>query len=208
MTPRRRTPGAKVCTLTPLSGHLSYRKQWTLGPRFSPSTQTERFIGTLMQPKSGAILYFSFSISKERAVVNSAFPTGRGEGTFYVCERMAHPQPSEDSFAQEHLFAPTEVCPNRVPGSGASPPIPHYPTIFIPHLSDACERLACSSQGEICLGPDVAKLPAANAHPESGSRGAGVQKCSSFLSVYQAQQKPLRGGSKTFIRTLTCYRAK
>lgn len=84
-------------------------------------------------------------------MVNSDFPAGRKKGNFYVCEGMAHPQPSEDSSSQEHLLAPIEVYPNRVPGSGASLPMPHNPTIFIPHLSDACDSLGMLQPGKDAL---------------------------------------------------------
>lgn len=139
---------------------------------------------------------FSFSISKERVAVNSDFPTSREKRNFCVYESMAHPQPSEDSSSQEHLFAPIEVCPNRVPGPGASLPMPRNSTIFIPHLSDACDSLGMLQPGKVALAlawPDYPQLMLIqNQAPEE-------PEFKPFLfSVCQAQQKPLRGSGKYF----------
>lgn len=113
--------------------------------------------------------YFSFSISKEKAVVNSNFPAGRGMGDFLMCERMVPPQPPEDSSSQEHLFAPIEASPNWVLGIRSllfkCPTILQY---LFPTCLMAVIAWECSSQGKLFLGPVMAEPRAANAHPESG----------------------------------------
>lgn len=43
----------------------------------------------------------------------------------------------------------------------------HYSTLFIPPCLMAMIAWECSSQGRLCLDPDMAKLTVANAHPES-----------------------------------------
>lgn len=113
--------------------------------------------------------YFSFSISKEKAVVNSNFPAGRGMGDFLVCERMAPPQPPEDSSSQEHLLAPIEASPNWVLGIRS---LLFKCSTILQYLFPTCLMAViaweCSSQGKLFLGPVMAEPRAANAHPESG----------------------------------------
>lgn len=100
--------------------------------------------GVPARAKTWCPSFISFSISKERAVVNSNFPVG-GQGNFYVCERMAPPCPRPSHL---RTVLPRNTCllqlkPVQIesPGSGASLQMPHYSTIFIPHLSDGCGGL-------------------------------------------------------------------
>lgn len=126
---------------------------------------------------------FSFSISKERVVVNSDFPAGWGKGNFYVCERMAHPSHLRRALPRNtcllHLKSVQTTFPDQELLFQCPASLQYlFPTCLMPLIA-----WECSSQGKMCLGPDMAKLPAANVHPESGSRGAWVQKCSSFSLV-------------------------
>lgn len=121
------------------------------------------------EPKPGAMFLFLFSISKGKAVVNSDFPAGRGKGHFLCVWKNGIPQPPEDSSSQEHLFAPIEASPNRIPGTGSSlctcPAALQYSFPTCPVAAAAGE---CFSQGKLCLGPDMAEPTAANVHPEPG----------------------------------------
>lgn len=108
---------------------------------------------------------------------------------------MAPPQPPEDSSSQEHLFAPTEACPNW--GLGIRSLLFKCPTILqylFPTCLTAVIAWERSSQGKLLLGPDMAELTAANVHPESGLNPVTLEfKNTSFsFSVYQSQKKFLR----------------
>lgn len=110
-----------------------------------------------------------FPFQKKKLWLILIFLQAEGRGTFYVYERMAPPQPPEDSSSQEHLFAPIEACPNWVLGIGSllfkCPTILQY---LFPTCLMAVIAWECSSQGKLFLGPDMAELTAANVHPESG----------------------------------------
>lgn len=80
-----------------------------------------------------------------------------------MCVKEWQPlQPPEDSSSQEHLFAPTEACPNGVLGMRSllfkCATILQYlfPTCFM-----AVTGWECSSWGKLFLGRDIV----ANVHP-------------------------------------------
>lgn len=148
------------------------------------------------EPKPGAIFLFLFSISKEKAVVNSNFPAGRGKGHFSCVWKNGTPQPPEDSFSQEHLFAPIEASPNWVPGTRSllfkCPTVLQYSFPTCPMAVIAWE---CSSQGRLFLGPDTAELTAANVHPDSGLNSvAWVEKKSLPFSLPQSTRLSTSSG--------------
>lgn len=121
------------------------------------------------KPKPGAIFLFLFFHFKRKPVVNSNFPADRGKGNFSCVWKNGTHQPPENSFSQEHLFAPIEACPNWVLGIGSllfkCPTILQY---LFPTCLLAMIAWECSSQGKLFLGPDMAELTAANVHPETG----------------------------------------
>lgn len=130
---------------------------------------------------------FLFSISKGKAVVNSDFPAGRGKGHFLCVWKNGTPRPAEDSFSQEHLFAPIEASPTRVLGIGSSlckcPAALQYSFPTCPMAATAWE---CSSQGKLFLGPDMAEPKAANVHPEPGPGSVARVKKKKKPTVHQA----------------------
>lgn len=149
MTSWRCTHGAKdLCIHLTVQASLSYRRQRGRCAQvlsFNLDCKLRRNSDGAKISCHSLISLFPFQKKEWQLILR--FLQAEGRGTF-MCERMAHPQPSEDSSSQEHLFALIEVCPNRVPGSGASLPMPHYSTIFIPHLSDACDSLGVLQPGK------------------------------------------------------------
>lgn len=109
--------------------------------------------------------YFSFSISKEKAVINSNFPAGRRKEHFLCMWKNGTPWSPEESSSQEHLCAPTEACPNWVLGIRSL--LCKCPTILqylFPTYLMAMIAWEGSSPGKLLLGLDTAMLTAANVH--------------------------------------------
>lgn len=135
--------------------------------------------------------YFSFPFQKEKLRSILIFPRAEGRHTFYVCGRMAPSQPPEDGSSQEHLFAPIEASPNRVPGTRSSlctsPAALQYSFPTCPVAATAGER---SSQGKLCLGPDMAERAAANVHPEPGPGSVARDKKKKKASSFPAHSPP------------------
>ena len=158
-----------------------------------------------LEPKPGAIFLFLFSISKERAVVNSNFPAGRGKGNFLCLWKNGTPWPPEDSSSQEHLFALIEASPNGVLGIRRL--LFKWPTVLqylFPTCLMATIAWECSSRGKLFRGPDTAELTAANAHPGAGLHPAAwAKKCLFLSTVYQAQPKFLRKGRQVIFHPHT-----
>lgn len=98
--------------------------------------------------------YFSFSISKEKAVVNSNFPAGRGKGNFLCVWKNGTPPATRGQF-----LPGTPVCSNwslskLSPGDQElALQMSHHSTIFIPHLSDGRESLGMLQPGKAVSWP-------------------------------------------------------
>lgn len=151
--------------------------------------------------------YFYFPISKARAVFNSIF-SAEGKGNFHVWKN------GTPSHLRTRL--PSNTCLLQLkPVQTESPdlePLFKCSTILqylFPTCLTAMIAWECSSQGKLCLGPDMAQLTVANAHSESHLAPEALE----FKHALPFRLLGLAKASKRkkqilFIFTVICYEAR
>lgn len=118
---------------------LRWKDVRTLGSRFLLQSRLHVWWKPRWSQNLVPWFYFSFPISKTRAVFNSNFPA-EGKGNFHVWKNGT-PSHLRTLLPRNTCLLQLKPVQTESPGSGASLQMLHYSTIFITHLSTGYDSL-------------------------------------------------------------------